>query len=51
VVQAVAYDGIADVVRAVHVTGRRMAIVTSKPMQSEVRVLPGCFRPTRETPS
>jgi phosphoglycolate phosphatase len=40
VVQAVAYDGIVDVVRAVHATGRRMAIVTSKPMQSAVRVLP-----------
>ncbi len=38
--QALAYDGVIDVVRAVHAAGRRMAIVTSKPMQATVRVLP-----------
>lgn len=40
VVEAVAYDGVVDVVRAVHATGRRMAVVTSKPMEATVRVLP-----------
>ena len=31
--QAVAYDGIVEVVRALHDDGRRLAIVTSKPIE------------------
>ena len=40
VAQAVAYDGMVDLVRALHADGRRLAIVTSKPMESAVRVVP-----------
>lgn len=38
--QAIAYDGVVDVVRALHADGRRLAIVTSKPMESATRVVP-----------
>lgn len=38
--QAIAYDGIVDVVRALHEDGRRLAIVTSKPIESARRVVP-----------
>lgn len=38
--QAVAYDGVLDVVRRLHGRGRRLAIVTSKPRQSAARVVP-----------
>lgn len=38
--QALAYPGALDVVRACHADGRRLAVVTSKPRQSALRVLP-----------
>ncbi len=40
VTDALAYAGVVEVVRTLHSDGRRLAIVTSKPMQSTVRVLP-----------
>lgn len=38
--QAIAYDGIVDVVHALHGEGRRLAIVTSKPMEAATKVVP-----------
>lgn len=40
VARAAPYPGTLDVVRAVHAAGRRMAVVTSKPLESARRVLP-----------
>lgn len=40
VTQALAYDGMVDLVEALHDAGRRLAIVTSKPMESAIRVVP-----------
>lgn len=38
--QALAYPGIVDVLRALHRDGRRLGIVTSKPIQATRRVVP-----------
>lgn len=38
--QAIAYDGVVDVVRALHEDGRRLAIVTSKPLEAASKVVP-----------
>lgn len=38
--QALAYPGIVDVLRALHADGRRLGVVTSKPIQATRRVVP-----------
>lgn len=38
--QALAYPGTVELLHALHDAGRRLAVVTSKPMQSAVRVVP-----------
>ena len=40
VVEALAYAGVEDLLRRLHAAGRRLAVVTSKPVQAAARVVP-----------
>lgn len=40
VVEALAYAGVEDLLRRLHAAGRRLAVVTSKPVQAAERVVP-----------